>query len=88
VNLLLLSDLFFLVGGACFLGSAWEWLSSQGAINGVAYAFRVCFFKEKRKYAEYLSSKKEKKRGKFFVKTLPFGGGCLLASALLFSFAF
>jgi len=87
VNAFLLSDFFFLLGGGSFLCSAGEWLSLQGAFDGLFYALRVCFLKEKRPYGEYLSSRQKRKRGMRFYKMLPFGGACLLLSSLLFALA-
>ncbi len=87
MSALLLSDIFFLLGAGCFLFLAWEFLSLQGAFNGLFYAFRVCFFKEKRTCAEYLSRKKSKTKKSFSWKIFPLGGGCLLLSSVFFLLA-
>ncbi len=86
MNAVFLSDIFFLAGAGALLASAFHFAWEKGAFNGIFYAFKVAFFKEKASYGEYLkkreAARKKRKRGRGGIGAL-IGSACLFLSSLL-----
>lgn len=73
VRLKLLADCFTVPGVVLIMASAFCWLSSKGAMDGISYAVGGLFrrlipgaqYKEPEKYYDYVMRKKEKRQGGF-----------------------
>ncbi|MBQ8657511.1 MAG: DUF3899 domain-containing protein [Clostridia bacterium] len=86
MNAVFLSDIFFLLGAAALLFSGFRFAAGQGAFNGIAYALKVAFFKERASYGEYLKKrevKRERPKSRSIGRGVLIGATCLLLSSLI-----
>ena len=71
VRLKILADCFTVPGVTLIMASAFCWLSSKGAMDGISYALGGLFrrllpgaqYKEPEKYYDYIQKKQEKRKG-------------------------
>ena len=93
-RLRILADCFTVPGVILIMVSAFCWLSSQGAVDGISYALGGLFrrllpgaqYKEPEKYYDYVTRKREKRKGGYGF--LAITGLVYLAVAIVFIIKF
>lgn len=94
VKLKLLADCFTVPGVILIMASAFCWLSSQGAVDGIGFALSGLFrrlipgaqSKEPEKYYDYVMRKQEKRRGGFGFLAIVGAGFLLIAIVFIIKF--